>query len=318
KALSTVERGLYSDTRKQMTAQGGGGYTSSAIMGVVFSAGWTPCIGPVYGAILTMAASGGSVSEAGIMLGAYSLGLGIPFLATALLLDSAQNILRKLQRQMRKIELFSGGFLILIGLLVASGSLQNLSTQFVGNFAELSIEIEEAVTGIFGGDEIFVRGSDAPTTLAELAGSAPPVEGFEVGNLAPNFETVLADGTPISLHDLRGQVVALNFWATWCGPCRIEMPEFQKIFEKHGDDGFTILAVDNQESVEDVVGFAEELGLTFPLAMDERGDIQDQYGIFSYPSTYIIDRDGVIIQKHFGPLGVDQMEPMILDALAAS
>ncbi|PJF39101.1 MAG: hypothetical protein CUN54_09455, partial [Phototrophicales bacterium] len=212
KALSTVERGLYSDTRKQMTAQGGGGYTSSAIMGVVFSAGWTPCIGPVYGAILTMAASGGSVSEAGAMLGAYSLGLGIPFLATALLLDSAQNILRNLQRQMRKIELFSGGFLILIGLFVASGSLQNLSAQFAGDFAELSIEIEEAVTGIFGGDEIFVRDSDAPTTfdevvdeleviaageagdetttaatddtaetasLTELAGSAPPVEGFE-------------------------------------------------------------------------------------------------------------------------------------------
>lgn len=72
-----------------MNAPGEGGYASSAIMGVIFSAGWTPCIGPVYGAVLTLAANGGDVGQAGILLTAYSLGLGIPFLITAFMLDSA-------------------------------------------------------------------------------------------------------------------------------------------------------------------------------------------------------------------------------------
>ena len=114
-------------------------------MGVIFSAGWTPCIGPIYGSILTMAAMGGDVATAGSLLLAYSLGLGIPFVAAAFLLDGAQGILRHLQRHLHKIELVSGAFLVLIGVLVASGRLQDLSQNFATQFADFSYNLEDCV-----------------------------------------------------------------------------------------------------------------------------------------------------------------------------
>ncbi|NDJ77522.1 MAG: redoxin domain-containing protein [Chloroflexi bacterium] len=348
--ITRVETALYSDTRREMTAKTNQGLGGSFVMGIVFSAGWTPCIGPVYGAVLTLAASGGDVGEAGSMLTAYSLGLGVPFLLTALMLDSAQGTLRRLQRHMRTIEYASGTFLIVIGLAVASGYLQDLSQRFSGEFAEFSVGVEEAALDfVTGGDDdesesLIVAApaeasedsatDDATTNVSGGADSAemdqiaasnnaPEAEaalenvevGLAIGNRAPDFQTVTETGEPIALSDLRGQVVLLNFWATWCGPCRVEMPEFQAFFEEHQADGFTILAVNNSETVGDVEGFRDELGLTFPLAMDERGEIQAEYGVFSYPSTLVLDRNGVIVARHFGLLDGSQLDDLVNQAL---
>jgi thiol-disulfide isomerase/thioredoxin len=115
----------------------------------------------------------------------------------------------------------------------------------------------------------------------------------------------------VTLLGLRGQVVLLNFWATWCGPCRLEMPEFQKTCEALAGDGFAIVAVNNRETVEDVIGFREEYDLTFPLVMDEQGEIQDRYGVMMYPSTYVISRDGLIVARHFGALTVTQLQELV-------
>ncbi len=316
--LTRLETTLYADTRRQMNATHSKGLGGSALMGVVFAAGWTPCIGPVYGAVLTLAASGGDVSRAGTLLAAYSLGLGVPFLFTALLLDQAQGLLRRVQRQMRTIELASGTFLILIGVLVASGRLQDLSAQFAGDFAEFSITLEEQVVGLVGADTANVTVSDSlRPSPAEAAPQSPAIDpatrsvGLEVGNLAPAFQTITDSGETIALADLRGQVVLLNFWATWCGPCRVEMPAFQEQFSARADQGFTILAVNNAESPETVRNFRAELGLTFPLALDPAGAIQAQYGVFSYPTSLLLDRDGVIIARHFGLLTAAQLDQLL-------
>ena len=143
---------LYADTRRQMVASGQQSFSSSALMGVVFAAGWTPCIGPIYGSILTMSATGSDTGQAVILLVAYSLGLGIPFLLCALLLDGAQTVLRKMQRHLRKIELVTGAFLVLIGIFVATGNLQRLSQNFANQFADFSIQLEECVIGVTQGE----------------------------------------------------------------------------------------------------------------------------------------------------------------------
>jgi cytochrome c-type biogenesis protein len=143
---------LYADTRRQMVASGQQSFSSSALMGVVFAAGWTPCIGPIYGSILTMSATGNDTGQAAILLIAYSLGLGIPFLLCALLLDSAQSILRKMQRHLHKIELVTGAFLVLIGVFVATGNLQRLSQNFANRFADFSIQLEQCVIGVTEGE----------------------------------------------------------------------------------------------------------------------------------------------------------------------
>jgi cytochrome c-type biogenesis protein len=342
--LNTMQQALYADTRRQMSAPGEGGYASSAIMGVIFSAGWTPCIGPVYGAVLTLAANGGEVGQAGILLTAYSLGLGIPFLITAFMLDSAQGVLRRLQRQMRTIEMVSGAFLILVGVFVASGQLQSLSQQFASQpeFTEFAYNLEDSVINFLGVGEAepteeaatssFVitnpetaqtapldataEPASAISSIADLAASAPSI-GTTVGSFAPIFETVTENGLPVRLSDLRGQVVLLNFWATWCGPCRIEMPEFEKTYAEYKEHGFTILAINNVETAADVQEFRTEMNVTFPMLLDESGSIQRLYNIISYPSTYVLDRDGNITARHFGPLTAEQIQQLVSDAMAS-
>jgi cytochrome c biogenesis protein CcdA/peroxiredoxin len=344
--LGILERWLYADTRQQIGASRQRGYSGSVIMGVIFSAGWTPCIGPVYGAVLTMAANGGDPGRAGALLGVYSLGLGVPFLLTTLLLDRVQGILRNMQRHMRKIELVSGAFLVLIGIAVASGELQSLSATFASDqFAQAATDLESSVIERLTGQSVedgaetvdavensgltFIEpgtiyssenaidgiGASLSSPLNTIEEAAQTVDGFEVGtdvgNLAPTFEAITDNGETVTLLGLRGQVVLLNFWATWCGPCRLEMPEFQKTCEALAGDGFAIVAVNNRETVEDVIGFREEYDLTFPLVMDEQGEIQDRYGVMMYPSTYVIGRDGLIVARHFGALTVTQLQELV-------
>ncbi len=163
RVLAKLQMALYIDTRRQEQAQGRYGYLSSLFMGVVFSAGWTPCIGPIYGAVLTLASSGGSISEAGTLLTAYSLGLGIPFLLTALALDQAQGVFRRLQRNMRTIEAVSGVFLIAIGVLVFSGELQRLAALGnQGKLGDISINTETCVVGATEGR---VRWANVPDCI---------------------------------------------------------------------------------------------------------------------------------------------------------
>ncbi len=314
---------LYTDTRRQMTTRGEG-YAGSAIMGVIFSAGWTPCIGPLYGAVLTYSANTGDVARAAPLLAAYSLGLGIPFLLTALLLDNAQGILRRLQRRMHTIELVSGAFLILIGVLVASGQLQSLSQYLQGQYSEFSIDLETQVVSSISGSSATAVPTEAaePTpasVLNSIAGAAAastgPVSGTNIGNVAPNFEAFTDAGKAVKLSDFQGQVVVLNFWATWCEPCKIEMPEFEKAYQANGKNNFTVLAVNNSESLDKVTAFREQFKLTFPMVMDEKGDLQRQYGVVSYPSTYVLDKQGVIIAKQFGPMTGEQIDTLISRAL---
>ena len=327
KVILSVQAGLYTDTRKQITARNGQGYASSAIMGVVFSAGWTPCIGPVYGAVLTLAANTGDVGHAAPLLATYSLGLGVPFILTALLLDSAQGILRKLQRHMHTIEVVSGVFLILIGLLVATGTLQNLSQTLAGEFADVSINLEESVIGSLTSQDTtaLVNPTAIPPTsehsigLGSITDAAAamnsPISGTNIGDVAPDFQTVNDIGKTIRLSDFRGQVVLLNFWGTWCGPCRVEMPAFEAAFNANKETGFTILAVNNRDTPEAVSAFRGEFGLSFPLVMDDGAAIAKTYGVFSFPSTYVLNQHGVITARHFGALTAEQIQELVTQAL---
>jgi thiol-disulfide isomerase/thioredoxin len=162
-------------------------------------------------------------------------------------------------------------------------------------------------------DTLFASVQIAPLSPEELA--LPP-EGLREGLSAPDFTTILLDGSPIALSDLRGQVVMLNFWATWCPPCREEMPAMQSMLEQYGNQSFTILAVNNQEQPGIIQPFLDELGLTMPIALDSLGFIESQYNIVSFPTSLFLDRDGVIYAVHLGPISAEQMESYIQQGLA--
>ena len=132
-----------------------------------------------------------------------------------------------------------------------------------------------------------------------------PVEGLEVGNLAPDFELETLEGETVKLSDLKGQKVFLNFWASWCGPCRSEMPDMQKFHEDRDD--VTILAVNVNDRPENVDEFLEEYGITFPILPDEGTAVSTQYSIQLLPTSYLIDSEGKIEHIAKGALHYEDM-----------
>lgn len=119
-----------------------------------------------------------------------------------------------------------------------------------------------------------------------------------VGHPAPNFNLAGIDSDNIQLEDFEGQVVMLNFWATWCEPCRAEMPAMQRVYERYRDEGFVILAINFLETEGQVKRFLESVGATFPVAYDITGGVSDMYLVRGFPTSVFIDRDG-IVHSHF-------------------
>lgn len=168
KLTNTIDQALYSDTRRDFSESAANrGFAGSVLMGVVFSAGWTPCIGPIYASILNMAAVYGEVTQAIPFLIAYSLGLGVPFLVAALALDGAQAPLRRLTRHMRTIKMVTGALLIFIGVLVASGEMQELTAELGIRFADFSYRVELCVTGWGEGNVYFNQLGDCISGAVE-------------------------------------------------------------------------------------------------------------------------------------------------------
>jgi cytochrome c biogenesis protein CcmG/thiol:disulfide interchange protein DsbE len=154
---------------------------------------------------------------------------------------------------------------------------------------------------------------------AERLGALDPLAP-KVGQPAPDFALWSLDGQTIRLSDLRGRVVLINFWATWCGPCRAEMPEIETVYREFKDQGFVVLAVNEENvSLEEARklarDFRDELDLTFPILLDgPEGQVFRQYRLYGLPSSFIVDRDGVIRTVRFGPLSRDFLRAKLDEA----
>lgn len=123
---------------------------------------------------------------------------------------------------------------------------------------------------------------------------------------APNFSAITLTGSVLQLDQLRGQPVILNFWATWCAPCRFELPELQRIHIEFSGQA-QIIGINLGESAEQITPWADELGLTFPLALDENQRIAALYRLRVQPSTFIISPAGIITDIYYGAVSADQL-----------
>jgi cytochrome c biogenesis protein CcmG/thiol:disulfide interchange protein DsbE len=123
-------------------------------------------------------------------------------------------------------------------------------------------------------------------------GIPAPMRGFQ----APDFELNTMQGGSLQLSTLRGKPVLLSLWASWCPPCKAEMPAFEKVYRQYADQGFTVVAVNasNQDSLEDAQAFVQANGLTFPILLDTDGRVSQLYDLRSLPTSFFIGRDGII------------------------
>ena len=138
--------------------------------------------------------------------------------------------------------------------------------------------------------------ADQPSNVRESKGIGP-----RIGYTAPDFELLNTHGDKVRLSSHRGKVVLLNFWATWCGPCRIEMPTLQALTEDYKDQPFQVVAVAGDvEGLARVQPFMQGLGLTFPGLIDQDGRIQDIYFVNALPMTYVLDKNGIVVYKMVG------------------
>ena len=142
---------------------------------------------------------------------------------------------------------------------------------------------------------------EAPESVAASKISS----GIESGQLAPAFTLKNLAGMEVNLEDFKGKKVMLNFWATWCPPCKAEMPAMEQFYKQYSDE-LEILAV-NLDPQNNVAGFVKDYGLSFPVLLDQNGATQHTYSILSIPTTFIIDEEGIIRKKHIGSMTYEQM-----------
>ncbi len=147
--------------------------------------------------------------------------------------------------------------------------------------------------------------------LAPNPGAHNPGAGIPIGTPAPDFELQTIDGETYRLSDLKGKAVLINFWASWCPPCRAEMPTLQAAYEQYESEGLVILAVNLNEPELAIRSFQEDYGITFPIVVDKQDRVSRMYDIVPLPTTYFVDRDGIVQGKWTGELRMPQLEMLL-------
>ncbi|HVF49767.1 MAG TPA: cytochrome c biogenesis protein CcdA [Pyrinomonadaceae bacterium] len=283
---------LYRDTRK-FSDEKPRGPLGALALGMAFAAGWTPCIGPILGGIIGLAATSGGWKSGLILSSFYSAGLAVPFLLTGLLLNQFLGFYTWFRQHLHKVEVISGVMLIAIGLLVMSNNV----TRMAGLAARFIPNAEGWVQKL---------GTDDKTSAQQIASNAtnkPATSGaannasFET---APDVQLTTLEGQPYDLKSLRGRIVLLNFWATWCGPCRAEIPDFNAMQREYDARGFSVVGVSTYDTPEQIKDFQQTLKQEYTVLTggeDASAKFATGPGL---PVTFFIDRQGRIRKKIIG------------------
>ena len=281
------------------------------IMGFAFSFAWTPCVGPALTSVLLMAGSAESGAKGFLLIGVYTLGFILPFLAAGIFTAGLLAWFKKHMKAVRYTVKVGGVLMILMGLLMFTGKMNDI-TGYLSSVSQSQVGTD---AGSSTEDD-----ADEPEEGNEDADSAQDEEDSDQTTRAYEFELTDQFGNTHKLEDYKGKVIFLNFWATWCGPCRNEMPEIQKLYEEYAAQGdsaeVAIIGVagpgmGGDGSKEEITAFMEENGYTYPVLMDETGEMFSYYGISAFPTTFMIDREGNVYGYVSGQLTEDIMRSII-------
>lgn len=272
---------LYKDTRF-FSNETPRGILGSLTLGIAFAAGWTPCIGPILGGIIGLAATSGGWRSGLVLSAFYSAGLAVPFLLTGLGINQFLAFYAKFRQHLHKVEVVSGAVLILVGFLVMSGQSTLLASSWVAKWlpnAEAWIKV-------------------APSASSSSAGGTPlNTSSF---TQAPDVQFETLEGKPFRLSEARGRVVLLNFWATWCIPCREEIPILNAMQHDLEARGLKVVGASLTDTAAGINDYQKEVRRFEYEVVTGGGEAEASFGGTPLPTTYLIDRQGRIRQKIIG------------------
>jgi len=293
---------LYKDTR-MFSDDKPRGMLGSLTLGMAFAAGWTPCIGPILGGIIGLAATSGGWRSGLILSAFYSAGLAVPFLITGLGINKFLSFYGKFRRHLHKVEVVSGVVLILVGLLVMSGQSTLLAssklTAYVPNAEELVVKFQ---TWWYGKE----------ATVPKEPGKAPEPS----YTMVPDAEFKTLAGEPFHLKQLQGQVVLLNFWATYCIPCREEIPALNSLQQELQAQGLKIVGASLDDNVDGVNAYQKDVAKFDYQVLLGDSDLKVKFETNVLPTTYLIDRQGRVRQKIIGARAKADWEAYVKPLLA--
>ena len=326
------------------------------VLGFTFSFAWTPCVGPALASVLLMASSATSQGTGFLLIGVYTLGFVIPFLAVGLFTGSVLDFFKKHQNVVKYTTKAGGVLMIAMGVMMFTGWMNGI-TGYLSSFGVGGQTVTESQEPSGSGDGTPDSRETAPQTETQSPadnGQNPDQSAGQSGDNgqdsesaaagetesslpdtsdrveAPDFTLVDQYGEEHKLSDYKGKVVFLNFWATWCPPCREEMPDIEALYKEYGENSedLVILSVanpktkdnpnNNDKTIEEVTKFMEDNGYSYPALMDTTGDVLLQYYITAFPTTFMIDREGRVIGYASGALTKDIMKNIITQALSES
>ncbi|MEG1549089.1 MAG: cytochrome c biogenesis protein CcdA [Ruthenibacterium sp.] len=292
------------------------------LFGFTFSFAWTPCVGPALASVLLLASSASSSTLGYVLIGVYTLGFVIPFLLVGLFTGSLLNLFKKHQKIVAYTVKAGGILLIVMGIMMFTGWMNGVTGYLSGFTSGESAPPQSASQNTVQSAPSSVAAA-VPDSAASSQ-SAPAKEPVP----APDFTLTDQNNVSHTLSDYRGKVVFLNFMATWCGPCKGEIPDIQSLYTEKGENAedFVVLAVTNPKTadspngqdvtVDKVIEFAKNSGVTYPIAMDTTGDVFAAYGIRSFPTTFMIDVEGNVFGYVAGALTRETMDSIVEQTIA--
>ena len=292
------------------------GPLAALLLGFTFSFAWTPCVGPALASVLLMASSAATMGTGFALIGLYTLGFVLPFLAVGLFTSTLLDFFRKHQKVVRYTVKVGGALMVLMGIMMFTGWMNGFSS-YLSRFSGGGAAPGTTQTATPAPSDA-AGPADAKPVPTEIPSATPAPR-----PPAPGFTLVDQDGGEHTLSDYQGKTVFLNFWATWCPPCKAEMPDIQALYETWGENegDLVVLGVANPKSdgypynqdvtQEEVESFLRDNEYTYPVVMDTTGDLFAAYGIQAFPTTFMISADGSVFGYASGGLTRSVMDSIV-------